>query len=275
MPKADKRANSTAQPGSSTITGSPGRSSVRLTMSSACVAPTVVMMFSGAACTFSVASFLDSTRRSPVSPRGSPYCSEKSFNARVLVTLRTAAGMNVDSSQAGGNTPMPGCGLSLILWNMPRISAVALTGGAPRAAPRPAPRAANQCAVLQLPMARSTSWAPASSSSAPLSSNPLAISRTKKPRFLRASTSPCASNWSYAATTVEGLTPCCCAHCRTEGRRAPGASSRLRMRSPKRADSCSVSDWVVVFISMAVSLCTVIAANTDHELRCLTVLVVY
>src|SRR3989344_3896747 len=111
--------------------------------------------------------------------------------------------------------------------------------------------------------------------SAPLSSNPLAISRTKKPRFLRASTRPCASNWSYAATTVEGLTPCCCAHCRTEGRRAPGASSRLRMRSPKRADSCSVSDWVVVFISMAVSLCTVIAANTDHELRCLTVLVVY
>src|SRR3989344_5359414 len=72
MPKADKRANSTAQPGSSTITGSPGRSSVRLTMSSACVAPTVVMMFSGAACTFSVASFLDSTRRSPApgAPRG-------------------------------------------------------------------------------------------------------------------------------------------------------------------------------------------------------------
>ena len=195
MPRAASRANSTAQPGSSTITGSPWRSRVRLTMSSAWVAPTVVMMFSGVACTLSVASFLDNTLRSPVSPSGSPYCSEKSFSARVLVTLRTAAGMKVDSSQSGGNTPMPGCGLSLILWNMPRISAVALTGGAPRAAPRPAPRAANQCAVLQLPMPRSASGVSASSSGA-RSARPVGISRTKKPRFLRASTKPCASNWS-------------------------------------------------------------------------------
>jgi hypothetical protein len=128
MPSAFSRANSTAQPGSSTITWSPARSKVRLTMSSACVAPTVVMMFSGAACTASDASFFDSARRSPVSPRGSPYCSENSCSARVLVTLRTAAGMKVDSIQSGGNTPMPGCGLWLTLWNMPRISAVASIG---------------------------------------------------------------------------------------------------------------------------------------------------
>ena len=195
MPSAARRANSTAQPGSSTITGSPGRSRVRLTMSSAWVAPTVVMMFSGTVCTLSVDSFLASTRRRPASPSGSPYCSEKSCRARELVTLRTAAGMKVDSSQSGGKTPMPGWGLSLILWNMPRISAVALTGDTPGPA-RPAARAANQCAVLQLAAALSspgsTGWA--SSSSATWAARPL--SRTKKPRFLRASTSPWASSWS-------------------------------------------------------------------------------
>ena len=134
MPSADSRANSTAQPGSSTITGSPARSRVRLTMSSAWVAPTVVMMCSGAVCTLNVASFLASNRRRPLSPSGSPYCSENSCSARVPVTLRTAAGRKVDSSQSGGNTPVPGWGLLLILWNMPRISAVALTGGALRLA---------------------------------------------------------------------------------------------------------------------------------------------
>ena len=43
-------------------------------------------------------------------------------------TLRTAAGMKVLSSQSGGNTPMPGWGLSLIEWNMPRIRLAALMG---------------------------------------------------------------------------------------------------------------------------------------------------
>jgi ABC-type Mn2+/Zn2+ transport system ATPase subunit len=78
---------------------------------------------------------LGQQRRRPLSPMGSPYCNENSCSARVLVTLRTAAGMKVDSSQSGGNTPVPGCGLALILWNMPRIKAVALTGGAPRPTP--------------------------------------------------------------------------------------------------------------------------------------------
>ena len=247
MPKAASRANSTAQPGSSTMTGSPGRSRVRLTMSSACVAPTVVMMCSGTVCTLRVESFLASRRRRPASPSGSPYCSEKSCRLREWVTLRTAAGMKVDSSHAGGNTPMPGCGLSLILWNMPRMRAVAFTGDTPGAA-RPAARAANQWAVLQLAAelssARSTAAAstPSASAASRMASVAWPFSRTKKPRFLRASTSPCASNWSYADTTVEGLTPFCCAHWRTEGKRAPGASSRLRMRSANRAESCSVSD---------------------------------
>jgi hypothetical protein len=145
MPSAASRANSTAQPGSSTITGSPGRSSVRLTMSSAWVAPTVVMMCSGAVCTFSVASLAASSAAQAGVAQRFAVLQRKSCSARV-VTLRTAAGMKVDSSHSGGNTPMPGCGLLLILWNMPRISAVALTGCATRAAPR----VANQCAVLQL-----------------------------------------------------------------------------------------------------------------------------
>ncbi len=97
-------------------------------MSSACVAPTVVMMFSGAAGTDSAASRLETARRKPLSPIGSPYCSENWCRARVLVTLRTAAGMKVDSSHSAGNTPIPGCGLLLTWWNMPRIKAVASTG---------------------------------------------------------------------------------------------------------------------------------------------------
>ena len=240
MPSAFRRANSTAQPGSSTITWSPARSKVRLTISSAWVAPTVVMMFSGAACTLKAESFFDNARRNPVSPLGSPYCSENCCSARVPVTLRTAAGMKVDSSHSDGNTPMPGCGLSLTLWNIPRISAVASIGAGWRASPAswaPAPPAARPCP-------RAESGRAGCGVSARLS-------RTKKPRFLRASTRPCASSWSYAATTVDGLTPCCCAHCRTEGRRAPGASSRSRMRWAKRADNCSVSDCEEAFISMA------------------------
>ena len=44
MPNDSSRANSMAHPGSSTITGSPARNNVRLTMSSACVAPMVVII---------------------------------------------------------------------------------------------------------------------------------------------------------------------------------------------------------------------------------------
>ncbi|MDT4831587.1 hypothetical protein FQZ97_651040 [compost metagenome] len=73
MPSASSRANSSAQPGSSTITGSPARSSVRLTMSSACVAPMVVTIWSGPAGTLMRTSFCDRLRRSARSPEGSPY----------------------------------------------------------------------------------------------------------------------------------------------------------------------------------------------------------
>ena len=102
--------------------------------------------------------------------------------------------MKVDSSHSDGNTPMPGCGLSLILWNMPRMSAVALTGDTPRPA-RPAARAANQWAVLQLGAAFSRVGS-AVRASAPAAVSAPPLSRTKKPRFLRASTSPSASSWS-------------------------------------------------------------------------------
>jgi hypothetical protein len=128
MPSASSRANSSAQPGSSTITASPARSSVRLTMSSACVAPTVVTICSGPAGTLMFASLVARLRRRPLSPAGSPYCSEKSLSARVLVTRRTAAAVKGESSHSDGNTPMPGCGLSLGRWNMPRMRVLASAG---------------------------------------------------------------------------------------------------------------------------------------------------
>ncbi len=81
MPSASSRANSSAQPGSSTITGSPGRSRVRLTMSSAWVAPMVVTICSGAAGTLMPASLVDRLRRRLPSPAGSPYCSDSSCSA--------------------------------------------------------------------------------------------------------------------------------------------------------------------------------------------------
>ena len=72
MPSAVSRANSTAQPGSSTITVSPALSRVRLMMSSACVAPTVVMIWSSAASMPMSCSRAESTRRRCASPMGSP-----------------------------------------------------------------------------------------------------------------------------------------------------------------------------------------------------------
>ena len=89
---------------------------------------------------------------------------------------------------------MPGCGLSLILWNMPRISAVALTGDTLQP-PRPATRAEDQCAEPQLVVALSgAKFAVRASMPGALTAPP--PSRTKNPRFLRASTKPCACNWS-------------------------------------------------------------------------------
>ena len=128
MPSACKRANSTAQPGSSTITASPALSKVRLTTSSACVAPTVLMIWLGAALMFICASLLDSDCLRFASPMGSPYSNENCFNAAGVVTLRTAALKKGLSNHSGGNTPMPGCGLGPAWRNMPRISMAAFTG---------------------------------------------------------------------------------------------------------------------------------------------------
>jgi hypothetical protein len=97
-------------------------------MSRACVAPTVVTIWSGAAGTLMPMSLFDRLRRSAASPEGSPYWSESSCSAAVLVTRRTAVGMKVDDIQSGGNTPMPGCGLSLGRWNMLRIRELASAG---------------------------------------------------------------------------------------------------------------------------------------------------
>ncbi|MDT4831588.1 hypothetical protein FQZ97_651050 [compost metagenome] len=46
----------------------------------------------------------------------------------MVVTRRTAVARKVEAIQSGGNTPMPGCGLSLGRWNMLRISELASAG---------------------------------------------------------------------------------------------------------------------------------------------------
>jgi hypothetical protein len=155
---------------------------VRLTMSSAWVAPMVVTIWSGAAGTLMPTSFCDRLRRSAASPAGSPYCSDSSCSIAVLVMRRTAVGMNEESSQSGGNTPMPGCGLSLGRWNMLRISELASAGV----------REAIICVTIDSALTCSGSpggWAGSRPGSRP-------ESRTKKPRWRRASTSPSAKSWS-------------------------------------------------------------------------------
>ena len=186
MPRAASRANSTDQPGSSTITGSPAFSSVRLTMSSAWVAPTVVMIWRVVTGMWMAASRCASTSRRAGSPMGSPYLSEWSCSSMPLVARRTAAAMKLVSSQSGGNTPAPGCGLLDAWWNMPRIRAVALI-----------------CEPLPSTSSPSTAARPFASfliASCVCRTGARglfdAISRTKKPRCLRASTRPCASSWS-------------------------------------------------------------------------------
>jgi hypothetical protein len=263
MPSAASRANSTAQPGSSTITWSPARSSVRLTMSSAWVAPTVVMICSGVRGTCRPASFCASAgagrvaqparrtaARTPAAPRAGH--------------LAHAAGMKLlPASRA--ETPMPGCGLSLTLWNMPRISAAAFTGG--RRAP-----ARMAVGVLQAPRLRHREQACAGDGRRP---------RAQKSRGCAApppAPAPAAGRrrpprWTGSRPAARAL-----AHRRQAraGRQQPGADAL-----GKRAASCSVRDWVAVFISMAghpwAWACTgKRATNTDlHQLRCQTVLVVY
>ena len=110
MPSAASRAYSTDQPGSSTSTLSPARSSVRVTTSSACVAPMVVTICCGEALTPKSASLSASASRSRTSPAGSPYCSETAPNCAPLVTLRSAPASSGRSSQSAGSVPSPGIG---------------------------------------------------------------------------------------------------------------------------------------------------------------------
>ena len=85
--------------------------------------------------------------------------------------------MKVVSSQSGGSAPAPGWGWPGFWWNMPRISAVAL-----KAAPL------DSVASDMLRAAGRTAWA---------SARPAAcVSRTKKPRWRRASTRPWACSRS-------------------------------------------------------------------------------
>ena len=133
MPSAARRAYSTDQPGSSTSTASPARASVRVTTSSAWVAPMVVTICSGAAGTPTSARRLDKARRSRRSPAGSPYCSDSGPSSAPVVTRRSALASIGRSSHSTGSVPRPGIGRPPGGWNMPRISVVALMGSGVRA----------------------------------------------------------------------------------------------------------------------------------------------
>ena len=198
MPIAVSRANSTAQPGSSTITWSPGAQQR---------AADDVQRMRGA-------DGRDDVLRRGMHAQGRQLVGKHAAQAavahaarriaartrcsdRVLVTLRTAAGMKVDSIQSGGNTPMPGWGLLLTLWNMPRISAVASIGASTRGV-------ADPVAVAQA----ETGW-PASPARAP----PAQARRGSRARRSRGSCAlppglaPAAGRRRPPPST--GLTPCC------------------------------------------------------------------
>jgi hypothetical protein len=130
----------------------------------------VVTICCGEALTPKSASLDASASRSRTSPAGSPYCSETAPSCAPLVTLRSAPASSGRSSQSAGSVPNPGIGRAPGGWNMPRINVVALTG--------------NGCAGTRSAIG---AWPGAARG---------VLSRTKKPRCLRASTSPSASSWS-------------------------------------------------------------------------------
>jgi len=85
------------------------------------------------------------------------------------------------SSHSAGSVPRPGAGRCASAANMPRISAVASTGGGRSGV-------AGRDVVSVVISSRGASGA----ASCTATSTP----RTKKPRWRLASTSPCASSWS-------------------------------------------------------------------------------
>ena len=127
----------TAPAAAETSTVSPGLHRVRVTMSSACVAPTVVMICSGEALMPCSTSRLARARRSRCSPAGSPYCS--ALRPSCALTLRMALASSGWSSHSAGSVPRPGMGCAPGGWNMPRISVVALIGTGERRAGAPRP----------------------------------------------------------------------------------------------------------------------------------------
>ena len=141
------------------------------------------------------------------SPAGSPYCNEARRHAGPR-RPRNARGSSAGSSQSarqaaqGGHRLAPGAGTCRGSARWRRSAAAGAISDRPRGR---VPRAASG-----------------------------AGSRTKKPRWRRASTRPRANRRSYAADHRAGLTPWRRAHSRTDGRRAPGGSRRWRMRSTKR-----------------------------------------
>ena len=175
MPSAASRAYSTDQPGSSTSTLSPARSRVRVTMSSAWVAPTVVTICSGAGGD-AVVGELDRQRLAQPQLAGRVAVLQRGLRrpARPEVALRIAAASIAGSSHSAGRVPRPGIGLP-----PGRLEHAAdQRGGAVRHRLARRRRLRGAASAPRSRRARRRR------------------SRTKKPRCGRASTRPRASSWS-------------------------------------------------------------------------------
>ena len=146
----------------------------------------------------------------------------KSCKAARVGDLAHRRGHEGGLQPVGRNTPMPGWGLSLILWNMPRISAVALTGDTRRRTP---PARASQTS------ARCSSWRSAfgvrSAVRASFTRNMgrRAVFAHEKPRFLRASPALAPATGHRPPPRWDGLTRFA-RHWRTDGRRDPDQLKR-------------------------------------------------
>jgi hypothetical protein len=206
-----RRANSTAQPGSSTSTASPGCSSVRDTMSSACVAPTVVTTWSG----------VGAARRcrpaGATAPGAAPCAAGRVAIAQPGAARARWRGAARAAAARRPATPRAACPCRATVqpprtWNMLRISAVASTGAAAAGLPPAAAAAAAGGA------------------------------RARRSRAVVAPrTRPLGLQQVVGADHGATGSPGGAAQSRTDGSRAPGASRRCSMRSAKRCASCSAS----------------------------------
>jgi hypothetical protein len=205
-----RRANSTAQPGSSTSTASPGCSSVRDTMSSACVAPTVVTTCSGEAGTPMSASRRDSAWR------------RRRAAGRVAVAQ---PGLRAGAAGGAAQRALQQPGVQPVLGQRAhagrRCAAAHLEHAADQRRGVHRGRRARRCAL-----GRACGRARGAHEEAALRS------RLDQPLGLQQVVGADHGGRADAVAAAQS---------RTDGSRAPGASRRCSMRSAKRCASCPAS----------------------------------